>query len=244
MGTVGHSNLSGFMERPQYWFRRQWKLIRLSLPLGIVMTLAAFNQSVPRYFIHAHMGERELGIFSALSYTTVSVALVADALGASATPRLSRLFAAGQMSAFKALMTRLAGIGLVLGAGAWLAAKLMGPALLTVLYSSEYAVHSDVFVRLMSAAGISAFAALLMYGITSARNFRIQVPIYLLVVCSNALGCMLWVRSSGLAGAASAVMLASVVQVTAFSAAAAWLFISKAKTIVAQSAEYDLTISL
>ncbi|HLK48486.1 MAG TPA: lipopolysaccharide biosynthesis protein [Bryobacteraceae bacterium] len=244
LGTVGPTSLGAFMERPRYWFQRQWKLIRLSLPLGIVMTLAAFNQSVPRYFIHAHLGERELGIFSALSYTTVSVTLVADALGASATPQLSRLFAAGQMSAFKALMARLAAFGVLLGAGAWIAAKLMGATLLTIFYSSEYAAHSDVFVRLMSAAGISAFAALLTYGITSARSFRIQVPIYLLVVCSNALGCMLWVRDSGLAGAASAVMLASLVQVTAFSAAAGWLFISKAKTILPQSTEYDLTISL
>ena len=241
---AGISDLRWLIDRPRHWFERQWRLIRLSLPLGIVMTLAALNQSVPRYFIHAHMGEHQLGIFSALSYTTVAVTLVADSLGASATPRLSRLFASGQISSFRLLLGRLAAFGLILGSAAWLAAKIAGASVLTIFYNAEYAAHADVFVRLMSAAGISAFAALLTYGITSARNFRIQVPIYALVLCSNALGCMLWVPSFGLAGAASAVMLASIVQVTAFSIVALCLFTSGQNAVSTKSAEYDLTISL
>lgn len=229
--------------QPRNWFQRQRRLAQLALPLGIVMTLSALNLSLPRYFIHAHWGEQQLGIFSALSYTTVSVTLVADALGAAATPRLSRLFAAGDLGSFRKLLLRLCGFGVILGFAAWVAAKLAGPKLLAVIYKPEYAVHADVFVRLMSAAAIAACAALLAYALTSARSFRIQVPVYLLVLGSNALGCALWVPRAGLAGAASAVLLASIVQFAAFTIVAAWQFIP-AKAVNTGTPEYDYTVSL
>ncbi|SRR5579883_160100 len=246
-GSVAASAARWLREHPRQWFARQWRLAWLSLPLGIVMTLYALNQSLPRYFIEARLGEHQLGLFSALSYTTVGVTLVADALGAAATPKLSRLYASSHLSRFRVLMMQLAAIGAVLGGSAWLVAKYAGAVLLGIFYNAEYAAHADVFVRLMSAAGISAFASLFTYAITSARNFRIQVPIYALVLGSNALGCALWVPKSGLQGAASAVMLASIVQLAAFGIAAAWLFFPGSKAVPAktpEAPEYDYTVSL
>ena len=67
---------------------RQWKLMRTALPLGIATTLAALNLNMPRYFIHSRLGERSLGIYSAMAYTTVAMILVADSLGHCAIPRL------------------------------------------------------------------------------------------------------------------------------------------------------------
>jgi hypothetical protein len=52
------------------------------------------------------------------------------------------------------------------------------------------------------------------------------------------------VPTSGLAGAASAVMLASIVQLAAFAAVAAWLFFPAARTVKTESPEYDYTVSL
>ena len=147
-------------------------------------------------------------------------------------------------SDFRKLMIQLTAVGAVLGLCAWAAAKVGGVTLLTLLYSPQYAAYASVFVRLMMAAGISAFASLLAYGLTSARNFRIQVPLYLMVLGSNAVGCALWVPSFGLSGAASAVMLSAVVQLTVFSITAFFLFLPVSKRVSAESAEYDLTVSL
>lgn len=241
---AGANPMAWLRSRSRQWFGRQWRLASLSLPLGIVMTLYAFNQSMPRYFIQARFGEHELGIFSALSYTTVGVTLVADALGATATPRLSRLYAAAKLARFRVLMARLLGIGVCLSVSGWLVAKYAGALLLAMFYNSEYSAHADLFVRLMIASGVSLVASLLTYGITAARNFRIQVPMYALVLASNAVGCALWVPTSGLAGAASAVMLASFVQLAAACAAAAWVFFPSAKGVQTQSPEYDYTVSL
>jgi len=218
--------------RPRFHIRRQWTLTRLALPLGFVMTLVALNLNMPRYFIHARFGEHELGIFSALAYTTVAVATFADALGHSTIPRMSRFYASGQLAAFRSFLAKLVAFGAVCGLAGFAAARLLGAQLLTILFSPEYAAHTGVFVWLIVAAGLSCIASLLNYGITSARFFRIQVPMFLLVVGSNALACAWLVPSEGLRGAALAMVVASCVHLTASAAVLVYLFSSRPKYAV------------
>jgi hypothetical protein len=52
---------------------------------------------------------------------------------------------------------------------------------------------------------------MLTSAITSARCFGIQVPLYALVVGSNALACFRWVPTAGLAGGAAAMAVAALV---------------------------------
>jgi hypothetical protein len=64
------------------------------------MLLLALYANIPRYFIQHYMGEESLGAYSAMAYAMVAVTGVAEALGHSATPRLSRYFAGGQIARF------------------------------------------------------------------------------------------------------------------------------------------------
>jgi O-antigen/teichoic acid export membrane protein len=228
--------------RPRFSFRRHLKLVRLTLPLGIVMTLVSLNLNMPRYFIHARMGEHQLGVFSALAYATVAVTLVADALGHSATPAMSRLYARGEIAAFRRLLFKLVAFGALLGVSGAIGAELAGARLLTISYSAEYAGHAGVFVWLMIAAGISCVASLFTYAITAARCFRIQVPMFALAVGANVLGCAALVPAAGLTGAATAVVIAATVQMTVAAAVLYYLFSSGAKDQVSSEtaeAYYD-----
>lgn len=209
---------------PVFCLDRQWNLARLTLPLGIVMTLVSLNMNMPRYFIHARFGEHQLGIFSAMAYTTVVVATFADALGHSTIPRMSRFYAEGNLAGFRSSLLQLVAIGAVFGLAGFAAVRFLGARLLTILFSAEYAGHAEVFVWLVAAAGISCIASLLHYGITSAQCFRIQVPMFLLVVGSNALACAWLVPSIGLKGAALAMVIASLVHLAATSGILAYLF--------------------
>jgi O-antigen/teichoic acid export membrane protein len=187
-------------------FERQWALLSLALPLGVVTTIATLNLHMPRYFIHARLGDHQLGIFSAMAYATVAMTLVGDSLGNSAIPRMSRLYAAGKNVEFRKFLLRLLGIGAVIGLGGLTVAWVISPWLLTVIYSPEYAVHAHVFVLLTSAAAIHFVASMLTSGITSARYFKIQVPMFTLAAASTAMGCARWVPTIGLAGGALAVI--------------------------------------
>ena len=213
---------------PKFSFRRQWTLVRLSLPLGIVMTLVSLNLSMPRYFVEAKLGEHQLGIFSAMAYTTVAVTMFADSLGHATIPRLSRLYAGGQLAAFRSSLLSLVAVGAAFSLAGVATAQLLGTRLLTILFRPEYAAHAGVFVWLVIAAGISCVSSLLHYGITSARCFGIQVPMFVLVVGSNALACAWLVPSRGLAGAAMAMAVAACVHLASTAGVLLYLFSSRA----------------
>jgi O-antigen/teichoic acid export membrane protein len=148
-----------------------------------------------------------------MAYIMVAVITIADAMGNSATPRLSRLYAAGELSRFVSLslVLKLLALGLLFGASGVLVAYLAGPQLLTFLYGPEYAAHAHVFVWIMVAAGVGAIAALLTYCITSAKCFRPQVPMFALVVACNFAACTILVPASGLTGAAIASVISCLV---------------------------------
>ena len=214
---------------PKFSLLRQWKLVRLSLPLGIVMTLVSLNLSLPRLFVHASLGEHQLGIFSAMAYTTVAVATFSDALGHSMIPRMSRFYADGNVAAFRSSLAKLVAIGGAFGLAGFAAAQLFGGRLLRILFTPEYAAHAGVFLWLVAAAGISCIASLLHYGITSARCFAIQVPMFVLVAGTNALACFWLVPSSGLRGAALAMVIAACVHLTVAASILLYLICSHAK---------------
>ncbi len=199
--------------RPAFSFRRQLTLARTALPLGIVMTLITLNLHVPRYFVEGYMGEANLGAFSAVAYTTVVVAMVADALGNSAVPRLSSLFAAQQIAAFVSVLWKLIGAVTLLAATGVVVTALIGDRLLALCFGAHYSAYAAEFTWLTAAAGLGGIASVLTCGITSARSFRVQVPIFALAVAADAAACWLLVPRRGLQGAAEGALIAALVQV-------------------------------
>ena len=190
---------------------RSLSLMRTALPLGFATTMAALNLNVPRYFIHARLGERQLGVYSALAYATVAMVLVSDSIGHCAVPRLSRLYSADRMAEFRSLLLKLVAAGAAIGAFGVAVALCVGKQLLALLYGKEYAAQHRVFVVLILATAIYCVACMFTSAVTAARCFTIQVPLYVLIVAANIVAAAFWVPASGLAGAAGALAAASVV---------------------------------
>lgn len=197
---------------PRFNFSKLRSLVGLSLPLGFVMMLISLNANIPRYFIEHHLGERELGIFSALSYLMVAGGIVVSALGQSASPRLAKYYAAGNSKDFQQLLLKTVLIGALLGGISVLMAAIAGKEILTILYRPEYAQQVYLFVLLMVAAGIGYIASFLGYGMTAAQYFRVQMPLFTLVTGISALVCFWLVPSQGLIGAAIALIVGATVQ--------------------------------
>ena len=213
--------------RPHLNWRRLWRLARIALPMGIVTTIASLNLQMPRYFVHARLGDQALGVFSALAYATVAMTLVGDSLGHCTIPRLSRLYADRRFVAFSSLLTKLFVIGVAIGACGVAAAQLFGKRLLNVFYSPEYAAQSRVFLLLIVAAAIHFVASMLTSGLTSSRHFRIQVPLYLTVTGCTALACARLVPELGLAGGALGVMVGAIVRLILVALVARYLWITR-----------------
>jgi O-antigen/teichoic acid export membrane protein len=210
---------SAGLPRPRWSRPHLLRLTWLALPLGIVMMLISLGSSVPRYFVEAELGERALGVFSAMAYLMVVGNTVVFALGQAASPRLARYFATGQLAAFRTLLRRLVGLALAGGCAAVVLALGWGGVILQTLYTAEYAQRTDVFAWLTIAMALGAVGSFLGYGMTSARSFRIQAPLFALVVLATTLSCALLIPRHGLLGAALATTIGQAVQV----AGSAWI---------------------
>jgi O-antigen/teichoic acid export membrane protein len=180
------------------------RLVATSVPLGLVIMLVSLRTNVPRYFIELRIGAAELGVFAALSSLLVAGNVVVSALGQSAVPRLARHFHEGDVAEFRRLLVRLLAIAAALGAAGVLVAAAAGRPLLQLLFGEPYAQRVDVLVALM-AVGFAAYASsFLGYGLTSARRFAVQLPLFTATTIACA-GASLWlVPRHGLLGAAGA----------------------------------------
>lgn len=187
------------------------RLARVAMPLGLTAMLISLSATVPRYVLERYRGEQELGAFVAMAYLTIVGATIANALGQSISPRLSRYYAAGDGPRARRLLAGMVVVGLALGAGGLLIVRTWGRELLTVLYRPAYATYADTLEVLMLAAGIGYVATVLGHAMTSARLFRVQIPLFAAVATTSLVACAALVPSRGVRGAAEASVVAAVV---------------------------------
>ncbi len=202
--------------RPRVQWPRQKTLLFTTLPIGLVSVLVSLNTSIPRYFIEWAAGPRELGIFAALSFFQSSGNMVVGAMGQAAFGRLATSYAEEDRRKFFALLFRLVAVGVGLGAAGVLVAAFAGHWILQVMFRHEYADRADLLVRLMIAAGLGYCCQFVGSAVTAARIFKPQMALFLVVASSLTLFCCLFVPGHGAAGAVSAIMAATVVQIVGF----------------------------
>ena len=200
------------LPRPRWNAAILWKLLRLTLPLGVVTMLISFTSNIPRYFIEGLLGSHQLGIFAAIAAFQKAAPTVIQALGRSASPRLAKYYAAKKAGAFRKLTLRLVAIGVALGGAGIFVALVAGRPLLTLIYGPEYALPG-LFGMIMFGAALDYVATMGLFVITSARYFRIQLPLQILTTGSVAVACYLLIPSYGLPGAAMALITGYFVRV-------------------------------
>jgi O-antigen/teichoic acid export membrane protein len=190
-----------------------WRLVAVAAPLGFVAFLISLVPNIPRYILEYHHGTWDLGIYGAIAYVLVAANLVVNALGQSATPRLAKYFARGDYRAFQRLLVKLTLFGSALGFVGVAVAILLGRPLLALLYTQEYASHNEVFIWIMIAGGVGFVASFLWYGVTAARAFRVQVPLFASVIVAVVGSSLILVPQGGAVGAAQALLIGMLVQV-------------------------------
>ena len=157
-------------------------------------------------------GKRDLGIFAALTYLMVAGNTVIGALGQSAISRLARCYAGRDRWVFCRLLLKLLGVAAFLGAAGILASWVAGREMIAIIYSKEYTNEISTLIIIMINSLLYYISSILGYGMTAARYFRPQLPLFGLSGAASFLACLWLVPAYGLKGAAWAGLLASVVQ--------------------------------
>jgi O-antigen/teichoic acid export membrane protein len=199
---------------PRFDLRVHRELLWTSLPLGIVVLLTSLYSTVPTYFIKHSLGERDLGIFTAIGFM-ISVGNVAVvSLGQSAFTRLARSFAAGNLAEYSSLLAKLLAFGVTLGVCGMVVSKLAGREILTILFRPEYAERAELLPWIMAVGGVLFMAQFLGFGMTAAGYYNSQVILNILANLSLFAGCYWLVARQGLLGAIFAMLIAAIVQLT------------------------------
>lgn len=193
----------------------QKKLLSISWPLGVVMTLISLNINIPRYILEHKLGTAELGIFASLAYLLTAINLVVIALGQSVCTRMARLFADRNILRFRALLDKLILFAMILGTVALGLAVVAGRPVLTLVYRPEYAEHVDLLLLMIVDATLVAIGSFLGFGMTAARCFRPQMPIMAVTVVVTVVFTLALVPRFGLMGAGYGLLIASFVRTVA-----------------------------
>jgi O-antigen/teichoic acid export membrane protein len=215
--THGLSEVSGWFSRnealaPHFDFREHRELLWMSLPLGIVVLLTSLNSNVPSYFIKHVLGERDLGIFTAIGFVISVGNMAVVSLGQSAFTRLARSYATGNFITFTSLLAKLLAFGTALGACGMIVSKLAGREILAILFRPEYAERADLLPWIMAAGGVLFMAQFLGFGMTAAGYYNSQVVLNILANLCLFAACYWLIAWQGLLGAIVAMLIAAIVQ--------------------------------
>jgi O-antigen/teichoic acid export membrane protein len=205
------------------WNPRKLKQLALmTLPLGIVTALIALNVNIPRYVVQRYLGPVQLGIFVSVAYLLVAtVNVITNSVGLSASARLARMFAAGDLAGFNRVMRKLALFGVCIGAITVPAAFFFGGPVLELLYRPEYDDYGKLLAIMAAIASVSAVGSFLTFGLTAARQFLSQVPVIAAATFAAFAAAVLLVPAYGLDGAAVALLISATVLVLGSGAALA-----------------------
>jgi O-antigen/teichoic acid export membrane protein len=203
---------------PSWKWPIQQKLIRLTLPLGAVMLLISLNANIPQYLIQYFIGRHylhpaDLGIFAAIAYLMLVGSIVQGALAQAASPRLAKYYAEGRRKAFSTLLFNLLGIGAAIGGIGIGVAWMFGKPLLTLIYTAQYGQYSHLLVWLMGAASLEYLCSFLGTGITSARYFRVQVPLFATSAVMMAIASFILIPLQGLTGIPLAMIMTAFLRI-------------------------------
>src|SRR6202140_1862595 len=213
-GLNGQSNWFSRLEElmPRFNLRVHRELLWVSFPLGVVVLLTTLNSSVPSYFIKHALGERDLGIFTAIGFAISVGNMAVVSLGQSAFTRLARSYAAGNLAEFGSLLAKLLAFGAALGVCGMILSKVAGREILTILFRPEYAERADLLPWLMAVGGVLFMAQFLGFGMTAAGYYISQVVLNILANLSLFVACYWLVARQGLLGATFAMLIAASVQ--------------------------------
>lgn len=191
----------GNSTRP-YWHREKlWQLLKLTAPLGLVAGLGTLFTSIPRLSLDKFIGRKEVGYFVAMSSLLVVGNMVIAALGQATMPRMAKYYAEN-LKAYKLLLGKLTGVCLLMGVVGVVASILFGKLILTLVFTSEYAEHSRVFIHLMIAGCVWFLFSCMNSGLTAARRFAVQTLLYALCVVACVISAFLLIPHYGMFGAA------------------------------------------
>ncbi len=165
-----------------------WTLSQETAALGVVSGVVALTTNLPRYMIESFSGTRELGVFAALAYVMVALAMVTQSLSAAALPRLGEAWQRGDLASVRTLTVRAVVVVSVPSGLAILPCWLAGDWIMALLYRPEFAAYGHLLWWFCLLAWLSSIAGVLRSTMTACGELRVQLPLSVVTAALTAVG--------------------------------------------------------
>jgi len=176
-------------------------LARKASPMGLDHGVSSLAVNTPRYFVQHFLGSAQLGVYSALSYLSQSIAMITSSLGSIVMPRMARLHRDGRQREFVRLLVLQTMFSLLVVAVAVGAAITVGAAFVREVLGPEY-VDQELLLALFVAAGATTLQRCLGRGLVGAQKFVKYLAIDVTTLLGIAASAAILVPRWGLLGAA------------------------------------------
>lgn len=188
-------------------------LLIKAFPLAIVIVVISLNTNISKFYIEYFIDTSTQGIYSSLSYCIILGSFIANAIGQTVSPRLSRYYQERDKKKFDQIQNRFTLFTIIIGVLAIIISIFGGEFILNFLFNQTIAAYKNQFVLIMVSGLFIYIATSLGYTLTSMREFKIQPYINGTILCLNLICSYFLVKNYGINGAIYTTIFCYVIQV-------------------------------
>ncbi len=208
--------------RPRFDVRTMLRLAWLALPLGVAMMMVSLASSIPRYMVGHYLGLHTLGVFVMILYLAMVGSKLGAAMSQSAGPRLAKLYAAGDLAAYRRLLVNLLAVTAGMGVAVVAAVAVVGGPILGLIYGAGFSRHAPLAVYLMVAGVMMYMTTPLSQAIDAMRRFKTHLAMRVAGIVALLAAAPGLIEAYGLKGAAMGMFLGYATTVLGCTAVVLW----------------------
>lgn len=202
-------------------------IFRLCLPLAIVQTVNTLYDSIPKLVLEANYGNSELGVFSAISYVSLTGGLVVTAITTGYATELAILLKREHYRSFFAVVIKEILVVCLVCVLFLLIFAIWGEPILTLLYSELFAKYIEVVLVLIIAMSLNFISRVLGTACTAAQFNNNQLVTASICVGSLAILSYLFIPKYGIMAAAIVECGAYLLKIIILSGVLGWNLVYK-----------------
>lgn len=188
------------------------KIVKIGLPLGIAVMLVSLQTNIPRYFLEHYSNVELVGVYTILYYFIVIGGIVINSVCQYLSPNFSEFYRDLKIYELKRIIKYAFLTALFLGVSGLVLSIFLNNFIIKIIYGNDYLVYAYLLPYLMIAGIFTYLSVVNGYLLTSLRLLKIQMPIFLILVCLTVIYSYLLIPVYGLTGAIYTTILSAVSQ--------------------------------
>lgn len=188
------------------------KIVKIGLPLGISVMLVSLQTNIPRYFLENYSNVELVGVYTILYYFIVIGGIVMNSVCQYLSPSFSEFYRDLRIEELKKIIKNAFFIALSLGVTGFFISLFLNDFIIKIIYGKDYLAYAYLLPYIMIAGIFTYLSVVNGYLLTSLKLLKIQMPVFLILVCLTVIYSYLLIPVYGLTGAIYTTILSAVSQ--------------------------------